>query len=545
MPTFEVTGPDGKVYEVTGPAGSTAEQALARVKAQHGGAPQTEDRSVGTYLRGIASGLRDADPASLVARGVTLGTDALGITKGANAAIRKVMTTGEPTAAPAYRGGRVVGQTFGTAPVMGLGAGATSLAGRGAALLGQGAATGAVTSDATDISGTARDAMYGAGAALAGTAAVKGVGKIAPLAGKLVTVPLGVATGAGHSAIEAATKAGFAGGRTGKAFTDNMRGNVPMEDVLTQAKTALGNMRQERSAAYKAGMTGIKSDPTVLDLAPVEAAVSSVKGRGFYKGKAINSSASSAWSKIDELVTDWKASDPAEFHTPEGLDALKKAIGDIRDAEGFGTPARNAADAAYNAVKDQIVKQAPGYAKVMKDYEQASTLLKEIETSLSLGKKASADTALRKLQSVMRNNANTNYGKRADLTAILAQNGAPNLVPALAGQALSAAQPRGLSQLMAGGFAGATALTNPTMLPGLLAASPRVVGEGAYYAGRAAGAVTAPGRKLLNAARGNSQGRVLLNGPQNPAVNGSIRFGDRLIPLAVPSLLALSGSGVK
>lgn len=34
MPTFRITGPDGKVYNVTGPEGSTPEQALERVKAQ-------------------------------------------------------------------------------------------------------------------------------------------------------------------------------------------------------------------------------------------------------------------------------------------------------------------------------------------------------------------------------------------------------------------------------------------------------------------------------------------------------------------------------
>lgn len=36
MTTFEITAPDGKTYEVTGPEGSTKEQALEKVKAQHG-----------------------------------------------------------------------------------------------------------------------------------------------------------------------------------------------------------------------------------------------------------------------------------------------------------------------------------------------------------------------------------------------------------------------------------------------------------------------------------------------------------------------------
>lgn len=51
----------------------------------------------------------------------------------------------------------------------------------------------------------------------------------------------------------------------------------------------------------------------------------------------------------------------------------------------------------------------------MKNYENASNLIREIEKTLSLNPKASIDTALRKLQSVMRDNVNTNYGKRGDL----------------------------------------------------------------------------------------------------------------------------------
>lgn len=40
MPVFEITAPDGKVFEVEGPEGSTAAQALARIKAQYQGQPK-------------------------------------------------------------------------------------------------------------------------------------------------------------------------------------------------------------------------------------------------------------------------------------------------------------------------------------------------------------------------------------------------------------------------------------------------------------------------------------------------------------------------
>lgn len=60
MPTFEITAPDGKVYEVTGPEGATAEQALAQVQAQYGAAQQGQSRPMKyaqSFLRSGPAGL--------------------------------------------------------------------------------------------------------------------------------------------------------------------------------------------------------------------------------------------------------------------------------------------------------------------------------------------------------------------------------------------------------------------------------------------------------------------------------------------------------
>jgi hypothetical protein len=43
MPTFRITAPDGRTYNVTGPEGSTKEQALAQVQAQHSAASSVHD----------------------------------------------------------------------------------------------------------------------------------------------------------------------------------------------------------------------------------------------------------------------------------------------------------------------------------------------------------------------------------------------------------------------------------------------------------------------------------------------------------------------
>lgn len=58
MPKFEITSPDGKTFEVEGPDGSTKEQALEKVKAQHGSAAPTEQRSaVGDFFKSIPGGI--------------------------------------------------------------------------------------------------------------------------------------------------------------------------------------------------------------------------------------------------------------------------------------------------------------------------------------------------------------------------------------------------------------------------------------------------------------------------------------------------------
>lgn len=305
------------------------------------------------------------------------------------------------------------------------------------------------------------------------------------------TIPretLGFTTGAGEKSIGEAFASGVAGGEKGAAFRENISGQAKATDVVDEARAALDKMRTDRSTAYKSGMVDIKADPTVLDMSPIVKKVEEVRNRGTYKGKVIDKSAADTWQQIDDVVNDWEKSNPTDFHTPEGLDALKKRIGDIRDSLPYGTPARNAATNVFNVVREQIVNQAPAYGKVMKDYNEASDTLQELEKALSLKEKASADTALRKLQSIMRNNVQTNYGRRAELGDLLVQQGADTLYPALAGQALSSLMPRSISG-QGSAFSGAGAALasgHPYALAGLAATSPRIVGEGAYYLGRGA-----------------------------------------------------------
>jgi hypothetical protein len=294
-------------------------------------------------------------------------------------------------------------------------------------------------------------------------------------------------------------------GREGnQAFLGNMRGDVPILDVLDDAKANLSQMNLNKQKDYRSGMVNIKNDKSVLDLSKVEDALKNAENTIDFKQSGIpkDAKAVEVLKNIRIKIDKWKNLDPVVYHTPEGLDHLKQSLW-----EDFGKLGREEKTAysvgkqVYDSVKIEISKQAPTYAKVMKEYSDASELTKEIERALSLGQTASADTAIRKLQSLMRNNVNTNYGQRLNLAQQLQSAGGRDLMPALAGQALSSKLPRGLqsatnipSAYLAYG-AGGPALAAVD----LAASSPRLVGEASYKYGQLANALTQGGQAISKA----------------------------------------------
>jgi hypothetical protein len=316
-------------------------------------------------------------------------------------------------------------------------------------------------------------------AAKAATATAKGGAKLAGEA-------LGVTTGAGSEAIKQAYRAGREGGETSQQFRENITGRAPVTDVLDIAKENLSNINQAKQAEYRSGMVNIKNDKSILDFAGIDKSMNAATNKTTYKGKIVNQRAADELDQVKNIVNDWKAQNPAEYHTPEGLDALKKRVGDVLEGIPYEQKtARSAVGDIYKSIKSEITKQAPTYANVMKQYSESSDLIREIERSLSLGNKAAADTGIRKLQSLMRSNVNTNFGQRTNLARQLVQQGGQDIFPALGGQALSEITPRGLQRATAiPQSLGAFSLGGiPAAAGSLLASSPRIVGEGAYGLG--------------------------------------------------------------
>ena len=304
----------------------------------------------------------------------------------------------------------------------------------------------------------------------------KVVGNVGGKVGKNV---LRLTTGVGSEAIKTAYAAGKTGGATQKAFTDNLRGNVSGDVAREQAISALQKMRSDKTTKYKKGMKDIELDKTPINFDKVENIVLKFDDAKSFKGVSeLSGNAQKKLKTVYGLIDEWKAN--PDLHNAKGLDMLKRRV-DAEYPRGL-----NVGDSGVvitnirNKIKDEIIKQVPDYQKVMQAYEDAIKLEKELMQELSLGKKAAAGTTLRKLQSVMRNNVNTNYGNRLEMLKTLD----PSLLPVLAGQALSTVTPRGLQSATATGTA-ALGYIEPSILAALPFQAPRLMGELTLKSGQA------------------------------------------------------------
>ena len=314
---------------------------------------------------------------------------------------------------------------------------------------------------------------------------------------------VGLTTGAGAEAVRIAGESGQTGGRVGRAFRQSMRGNISSKEIVASAQNATFELRRRKGAAYQAGMERIAKDTAVLDFGKVDTVAKEASAIKTFKRVELTRSTKNMSEQINSVLDEWRELDPTEFHTAEGFDALKQSIGDLADTAEIGSPSHKMATDVVRGIKEQIVEQAPEYASVMGAYAEAADLIKEIERTLSLNATATVDTQIRKLMSVLRNNATTNYGRRLALAEMLQSVGADNLMEMLAGQMLTDVVPRGLQRAVAGAVAvgGAVAL-EPSAIPALAIQSPRLVGEAAQAAGRVSGVVPrGSGQALLQSGR--------------------------------------------
>jgi hypothetical protein len=344
--------------------------------------------------------------------------------------------------------------------------------------------------------------------------AAKLAGGAANVSGKVAREIAGMGTGAGSTPVKIAFESGRQGGAAQNQFRQNITGAADMETALDAAKNNLDQMIARKSQEYQSSMSAVKADSQILGFNDVDNALNKANKKVRFKAEVVDPEAANVIAKMESEISRWKQLDPAQYHTPAGMDALKQKLWNFVPENDFGTKKRGAAMDIYHGVANTIKKQSPIYAKTMGKYSEAQQEIAQIRKALSMpeGKgRFSADTAMRKLQSLMRDNVNTNYGQRTKLAQKLEESGTQSFMPALAGQSLNQLMPRGLQGQAALPLTLATSSLGglPYVAGQAALTSPRIVGEVANRAGQAMGGIDA-----INAMRNKmvpQEGRALLD----------------------------------
>lgn len=290
-------------------------------------------------------------------------------------------------------------------------------------------------------------------------------------------------------------------------------GDDTIKDVVDTSQRGVRGMKKQRGLQYKVNKMEMRSATggQPIDLNPVIHAIDNSDfgkfdpGGGLPKEDLVTDKALAVRDAVRQEVVDWSkkgatTADAVRYHSAEGLDALKRKIGNIRNSQPYGSTERQIADHAYREVWKQIEKVYPDYAKMMKGYEDASNLIQEIEGSLAIKQQGgkggvNIERATQRLLGIFRDSPSS--GRRMDLVKMLQENGATHLMEMLSGRAMSPWMPQGLSRYFAGatGAGGAAGLSpwaallpyaDPTLLLALPFQSPKVVGGAAYAGGTAA-----------------------------------------------------------
>lgn len=311
----------------------------------------------------------------------------------------------------------------------------------------------------------------------------------AEFGGKLATEGLAFTSGAPPSAIREAAATGFERQQQGptarsEAFRAGLTGEADIPATVEMARNALASLRDEASQQYRSGMVDISKDKTVLAFSDLDNALSNLRTTGRYKGQTIRKGGAGVLDEMEAAINDWRSLDPVEYHTPEGFDALKQQLGDIRDRiPADDRVSMRIATNLYNAAKRTIRKQAPVYEKVMGQYKGAMDEAKRIEQELGLRGTSAIDTAMLKLTQ-----RPPQRRGREDLTSLLTKY-EPELGATIAGEQLSPLLPRGIrGATMAASSIPAGYFLSPAAAVYGATTSPRMAGELAYGAGRVGGA---------------------------------------------------------
>lgn len=300
--------------------------------------------------------------------------------------------------------------------------------------------------------------------------------------GRVAQETFGATTGTGMGVVRAAYEAAKEGGEKAAQFTKAMRGNTSPDEIVSAAKESLGEIIQRRSTAYEAALTKVKGMTDQIDTTPIQNAIETglkkfgveVTEEGLDFSRSTLRFNKKAQEEINTIVNEMAGfGSKVGDNSPIGVDRLKRAFSDLYSDSSEA----RAFVANVTGETRKLLSKVPGYDEMSKSYGEATGLIKEIQKGLSLGNKASVDTAFRKLSTTLR----TNNEFRQQLVDELDKISGGTLSAQVAGQQLSEKLPRGLAKIGLAGAGGIGLATGGLGVVALLklaaVSSPRLIGE--------------------------------------------------------------------
>ena len=365
------------------------------------------------------------------------------------------------------------------------------LAGFGARSLTEGAMFGGQTLAQTGDPG---EALTAAVMGLAMPTAGKVLGAVGKGAKKATMATLGKTTGGGKAALDEAFKnpnvIKFAREAGAEGAEDLQR------RAVEESHKALNIIKKNRGEAYVKDLEKIKANPMQMDEAAIQMRENATNLMEPY-GIKLDSEAQKVGKNVFDFgestiiehqpVVEKTLSDVFKWKdwSPAGMDTLKKRLYDFRNQAKYGTPAYSMVNKIAQGLDSSLKEMVPGYEKMTKAYREASDLIDDAEKALSLGNKASLDTTVRKLTSIMRDNNEV----RKEIVDVLTKTGGQDITGMMAGAALAPMAPRGIVAGTGLGIGVGAGLLNPASWPLAIAylgaSSPRLVGEFVSLMGKA------------------------------------------------------------
>ena len=351
-----------------------------------------------------------------------------------------------------------------------------------------GGATGAAFDVAEDVAenrdiGLGGGTIFGAGLPVAspiigaiGRATAKGAGFV----GREIT---GALTGTSAETLEQAFFASKAGGKDLNAFTNSMRGKTTPEGLANALTDNIGIVNQKRQTLFKATLQELGGEIVETNSAKVsfqsvlDDAKIAVKEDGTldFSNSGKLKLVKQAQTKVEQAYEELLSLPPTA--TLEQVDDARQAIkalsltGDDPSAK-LGNKIIDDAVRSVRAAGEDVT----GYGQMLDEFGETSSFLEEIQRGLSAKDTATIDQTYRRMATALK----TNNEQRMALVRELDEVTDGAILSGIAGQQLNEFLPRGIFRQIAAGIAGGAAITgtvSPALIPALVLASPRIVGE--------------------------------------------------------------------